>query len=160
MAILDLIIGFLLNFHPHHQSITEIEYQVDDKVFEISMTITAHDMEKLLAIKTMSPIDLSKKADSIPNSERLFDYIEKNFHISLDNIHVDLEFLGFENEKDDLAVYFQTEEVDHITDYLRIENTVLMDYHDEQQNIIHLKYHDIKESKKLTLKKSRMEIKI
>lgn len=160
MAILDLIFGFFLYFHPHHQSITDIEYQVDDKIFEISMTLTAHDMEKLLSIRTLMPVDLSKKEDSLRNSELLFNYIEKNFHITLDNIHADLEFLGFENEKDELSIYLQTEEVDHITDYLRIENTVLMDYHEEQQNIIHLKYHNVNESKKLTLKKSKMEIKI
>ncbi len=160
MAILELILGFLLNFHPHHQSITEIEFQVDDKVFEISMTMTTHDMEKLLSLRTLMPIDLSKTVDSLRNSEHLFNYIEKNFHITLDNIHADLEFLGFENEKDELTVYFQTEEVDHITDYLRVENTVLMDYYEEQQNIIHLKYHDVNESKKLTLKKSRMEVKM
>ncbi|NOT36461.1 MAG: hypothetical protein HOP11_03700 [Saprospiraceae bacterium] len=143
---------YLFLLHPHFQSVTEIYYAEGDKVFEISITMTTHDLEKLMVIKTSQPVFLGKSEDSIRNSEWLFDYVEKNFHINMDNIHVDLVYVGFEAVKDELTIYFQTEEIDHITDYITIENTVLMDYHDDQQNIVHLQFLDIKESKKLTRK--------
>ncbi|MCC6814884.1 MAG: hypothetical protein IT267_00565 [Saprospiraceae bacterium] len=153
------LVGFLF-FHPHHQSVTEIHYEPEANSFEISISIINHDMEAFLSKIHSKSVNLGNIKDSLDNAKILFSYIEKNLHLKLDSIHVDLELIGFEAEKDELNVYLESEEIDHITDYIEVENTLLMDYFANQQNIVHLEYLHIKQSKKLTQNLSKMQCKI
>ncbi|MEP7195189.1 MAG: DUF6702 family protein [Saprospiraceae bacterium] len=161
MTLVLFLAVYLSNLvHPHHQSITDIKYEPDDKAFDISLTVTAHDIEKILSIKSKSPISLSNKKDSLHNAEVLFDYVERNFVIKMDKTNIDFDFLGFESEQDETTIYFQSEEFNFIPDEIILENTILMDYESDQQNIINFKYFDKVVNRKLTIEKPRIQIKL
>ncbi|MEO6189956.1 MAG: DUF6702 family protein [Saprospiraceae bacterium] len=147
-------------FHPHYQSVTEINYSEDALTFEISMTMTSHDVEQALSHKLHKKLSSHVSEDSLEISEVLFDYVERNFQMNMGNLKLNFGFLGFESDKNECTVYFESEELKGFPESLRISNTVLMETFSEQQNIIRVLIDSIDISRKLTLKNSEMYIKI
>lgn len=148
MLLIELLMPFLL--HPHYQSVTHIVYDDSNLVFQCTMTLAAHDVEQAMVKLTGKPFSLNSEGDSLYINEVLEEYIERNFHMRIHQSRIELDYLGFDLDKDELTVYLESEIVDWIPVDVTVENSVLMEFYPEQQNIIHFTYDDLDTSKNLT----------
>ena len=68
------------------------------------------------------------------------------------------DYVGREQNTQSIWLYFEITHLKKIKDF-KLENRLLLDYFDDQSNIVHLKYLDKKESARLNSKKTFMSIK-
>ena len=142
---------FLPLVHPHYVSVTEVDFNKDEGVFEISISMTAHDFEEALKRQFSKAIDLGPRGDSASMNFMVEHYIERQFQIRLDDNHFGLDYLGYDMEKDKVTVYLQTEIVDFMPVDIHVENRLMCEVFPEQQNIVRFQYGDVKKNVKLTL---------
>ena len=65
--------------HKYCVSITNIDHKKDSKSFEISIKLTAHDIEK--AVESLGELKLGSEKEPENTDELLASYIQKHFSI-------------------------------------------------------------------------------
>lgn len=144
--------------HPHYVSTTEVHYNAEEDVFEISISMTSHDFEDALKKQFHAIVDLGPKGDSATMNEMVEHYIERYLQVRLDDNNFGLEYLGYELSKDKVMVYLQTEVIDFMPVDIHIENRLLMEEFPEQQNIVRFEYGQVKKSARLTRSQPVMHV--
>ncbi len=157
---LHLLFLWSILVHPHHVTVTEMIFDQDEAIFETSITFIGHDLEKALSNIHHRTIKLSSPQDSIVNDSILKEYIERNLHLSLNTNNIEFDFLGFEQEKDEITVFLQSETVDFMPVDIILENTLLCESFAEQQNIVHFSYGKFNKNLKLSPIKSKIVLKM
>ena len=123
--------------HDYYVSTTEINYNREDNTLQITIRMFVDDFEKMIKERDFNlkvdPDSNNKKVNQILNI-----YIFKNFKIMFNNKLVEFYFLGKEYKEDLAQVYYEinlNENINSIT----FENSILFDFFENQQNIIHFK---------------------
>ena len=123
--------------HDYYVSTTEINYNREDNTLQITIRMFVYDFEKMIKERDFNlkvdPDSNNKKVNQILNI-----YIFKNFKIMVNNKLVEFYFLGKEYKEDLAQVYYEinlNENINSIT----FENSILFDFFENQQNIIHFK---------------------
>ena len=124
--------------HPLYITVTEINYNGEDKNLEISCKIFTDDFENALTMSNNTKIDLTTPKDKALADKQVFDYIKNNLQIKLDGRPVNLEFVGFEKETDAVWSYLQVPNTGKAPKTVEIHNTLLYDIYDKQINLMHI----------------------
>lgn len=129
--------------HDFYVSITEIELKQD--FAQISMRVFTDDLEYALKKENSEPFYLNRSSDFEKNQHAISKYLNQRFSlVSASKAHT-IEWIGHEIEEDVIWIYGETAILK--TTLLEIKNSVLMDYFEDQQNMIHLKRADGFDSK-------------
>lgn len=144
-----LLFSSFVSEHEYFVSITTIDHKKESKTFEISIKLTAHDIEKALRGKGDLKLGSSKE---MSNSDQILEsYIKKNFSIWINDKHKELSFVGKEIQNDEtLYLYFESE-APKTLGKVKIINNILTDTFSEQENITYFNSESIK--KDYTFKK-------
>lgn len=133
--------GFSVNRHNFHTSLTRIEYNRDQKLFEISIQIFRHDLQPLLERKSRARIDLEK-------SKNVDDFIEN--YLNEEFVLTDktgaakkLKWVGKELDIDSVWVYLETDSTESADGY-RLQNTLFFESFPEQTNLVIYRFEDEK----------------
>lgn len=140
MASFCSIVSFwwLFVLHPLHVSVTEIEYDEKDKSLEIMMRVFSDDLELTMRNYYGIPdLDILKPKNGATVDEMMKKYLEENFAITLDNRKQTFNLLGNENEGDAFVFYIEVPKIRKWKS-IGIRNTVIMDTHDDQSNLVHV----------------------
>jgi len=150
MRILSIIIILATMFlnssfvseHKYFVSITAIDHKKDLKAFEISIKLTAHDVEK--ALKNRGELKLGSNKE-LPNANQILaSYIKDNFSIWINDKQNELVFIGKEIENDEtLYLYFRSNAPKKL-DKVKIINNILTKTFPEQENITYFNSGPIK----------------
>lgn len=135
--------------HPLYISVTEISYNASDKTLEISCKMFTDDFENALGAIHHTKIDLTHPKDKDIANEQVFNYLKNNLRIALDGKPVNLEFLGFEKEKDATWSYLQASNITKAPSVVEIQNSILYDAFNEQMNLIHITVNGKRKSTRL-----------
>lgn len=130
--------------HPHYVSTSEVNYNPDEDIFEISISLTSHDFEDALKKQFKSTVDLGPKGDSATMNEMVEHYVERFFQVRLDGNNFGLDYQGYELDKDKVNVYLQSEVISFMPVDIHIENRLLFEEFAEQQNIVRFEYNQLK----------------
>ncbi|MFN8280204.1 MAG: DUF6702 family protein [Saprospiraceae bacterium] len=144
--------------HPHYVSTSEVNYNPDEDIFEISISLTSHDFEDALKKQFKSTVDLGPKGDSATMNEMVEHYVERFFQVRLDGNNFGLDYQGYELDKDKVNVYLQSEVISFMPVDIHIENRLLFEEFAEQQNIVRFEYNQLKKSARLTRSQPIMHI--
>ena len=127
-----------LSDHPLYITVTEINYNAEDKNLEISCKIFTDDFENALTGIHHTKIDLTTPKDKAVTDKQVFDYIRGNLQIKLDGKPVNLEFVGYEKETDAVWTYLQVSNTAKAPKTIDIHNSLLYDAYDKQINLMHI----------------------
>ena len=95
-----------------------------------------------------TPVDLTHTKDSVLTNARLFQYIHSNLQISVNGKSVELEYVGYEKEREAAWCYVQVSGVSNIKQ-LSIVNTLLYNVLDQQIHIMHINANNQRKSGKI-----------
>jgi len=135
--------------HPIFVSVTEIEHNAKDKTLEVSCKIFTDDFEKTLRTTYKTHVDLLDEKVKPAMDKLVNDYVQKHLRIAVDGKLVALKYLGFEKIDEGIYSYYQAE---NITTPKKIEVTdnVLLEYNEQQMNIVHIIVDGKRKSAKLS----------
>ncbi len=133
-------ISFASMAHEYFFSFAEMEYNDITRKFEITISLTTHDLEKIYEKKGGETIDLAKYEINSSTTRLITEYFSNHFQLKTENQVCVLRLLGFESSLNGVTnFYFESEPID-ITPTLEIKNDILMDEYLQQQNKITLYY--------------------
>jgi len=124
--------------HRYHTTLTRIDFNRQEKLFEISIKIFTHDLEPLLEKRSGGKrVDLEKNADA---DKFIFDYLNENFILSDQKGAVKkLKWIGKEFDVDTVEVYVETDSTETLEGF-NLKNTLFFDNFPEQSNIVVCRY--------------------
>lgn len=132
-----LILGLSsFSIHKFYVSIYQINYASDKKMLQITSRIFVDDLNKMLSEKYKTKVNLGEKEESIEDVELMKKYLFENFKISVNGKSKTIHFANKEMEGNVLICYYNVKEISKIKT-MEIVNTILLDFNEEQQNIVH-----------------------
>ena len=127
--------------HRFHTSLTRIDYDEKQKLFEISIQLFTHDLIPLLEQKTGANIDLGKTSAI---DKTLLDYLNENFVLKDKNGTVkNLKWVGKESDVDTIWIYLETPSLEGLEGY-NLQNTIFFESFPEQTNLVICRYENQK----------------
>lgn len=133
---------FTSNAHEFFFAFAEMEYNDVSRKFEVTITATTHDIEKLYEKKMNLNIDLNHYDEKSITTSHITHYFDKHFRIQTEDKACVLHLIGFESSLNGTThFYFESEAVD-ITPSIRVKFDFLMDEYEQQQNKITLYFRD------------------
>ena len=154
LACFFLLTSLAFTTHKYYLSLTQIEYNKDQKSLEVIINVFMDDIE--LAINKEYGINLKLTTkDELKDADVYFNnYLTKNLTFTIDNQIVTHNYIGKEYEGD--LVYFYLEiAVKENPKSLEVFNTILLTYFEQQRNIVKFK-NDSKRQSKILSKNTEM----
>lgn len=138
ISLLTILIIVFSSFtvHKFYVSIYQINYAPEKKMLQITSRIFVDDLNKMLSEKYKTKINLGEKEESEKDVELMKKYIFENFKISINGKPKIINFVNKEMEGNVLICYYNVKEISKIKT-VEIQNAVLLEFNDEQQNIVH-----------------------
>ncbi len=123
--------------HRFHTSLTRIDYNSEQKLFEISIQLFTHDLVPLLERKSGKRIELDKS----PEVDRIIlDYLNENFVLTDKKGETkNLKWVGKESDVDSIWIYLETASTENLENYT-MKNTIFFESFPEQTNLVICRY--------------------
>lgn len=141
--VLGLFFIFITNVsfsHEYFFAFAEMEYNDISSKFEITISVTTHDLEKVYEKNNDVKLDLQEYKSNSETAELMITYFKQHFELKTEKATCKLNLIGFESNLNGTTnFYFESDEID-ITPKLSIKNDILMDEYPNQQNKITLYY--------------------
>ncbi len=136
-SLLLVVSSFRPAVHDFHTSLTQMQYNAKERMFEISVRVFTDDLERALSQESGHKIQLNASDTPNPLIEK---YIRKHFALSTSpNAHKPYTYVGQEPEVDAYWLYLElpyTEPFKEAT----LRQDVLMEMFDDQVNLVNLQY--------------------
>ena len=111
-----LLFTFLLTFlvsakpiHPYHVGSVEINYNAKTKTFEISAKFFLDDLENSLNAKYNKTLHFGEEKSKAGLDQALENYFAEYFKLKSNNKFLKINYLGFEEDKESVNVYLESE---------------------------------------------------
>lgn len=149
IAIIFLLFTLAFTFHKYYLSLTQIEYNKDQKSLEIIINVFLDDIE--LAINKEYDVDLRLTTkQELEDVDSYFQkYLRENLRFLVNNELVNYNFIGKEYEGDLVYFYLEVNLRNSLVS-LEVVNTILITYFEQQQNVIKFKNGSKRQSKILS----------
>ncbi len=128
----------LMNMHPLHVSICDIEYQKDQRSLQISSRMFVDDLELALSSKTNVDNYFDNRDRSLIDND-LKVLLKEKLKLKVNGKPLEINYLGYEIENDVLWCYLEATRVKPLKS-IDLEYTVLLDTFDDQFNLVHVRY--------------------
>ncbi len=154
----SLIYSLVLLFnHAYHVSVCEINQNSKKNSLQITHKVFIDDLEKAIeqGQKTkllLGNVNQNKQAKAIIGK-----YIENHFSLLKDGKSIDLVYLGYELDTDQVFIYFEGKAIGKYKN-LRVKYNPLTEVYEDQANMVHVKFDLLKTS--LFLNASKQEANI
>ena len=129
--------------HDFHASVTQMQYNPKEQVFEISIRIFTDDFEKVLSAESNSKVNLS---GNDKNDALLEKYIHAHFtYINPQKQAKPIKYVGHEIEADANWLYLEMPYSEPFRGG-QLKQNVLMEYFDDQVNMVNIQYQNQKKT--------------
>lgn len=132
-----LFTAMLSLLHPFFVSVIDINHNEKEATIEISVRCFTSDIEKMIAADTKTTIDLSQVNQKIKADALLKAYLTKKLRLSVNGAKTNLEYVGFEIQKESTWTYFEIKNIKQLNQ-LNVFCEVLFGINDQQINIFHV----------------------
>lgn len=148
--LISMVISSLVQLHPIHVSVTEIDYDQQRKALEITSHIFIDDLENEIRKNLKEPfLDVTNPSKDRTTDELIINYLKKRFKIMVNGKETPYNYLGHEVEAGAIYLYLEIEKVKKLND-ISVYNSVLLDFFDDQVNLVHVKINGKIRSMKIT----------
>ncbi len=130
----------LLSFtaHKYYLSLTQIEYNKNDKSLQIIINVFMDDIEKALNEDYTIDLKLTTKEEHKESDLYFEKYLNEKLNFIVNEKNVDFVYLGKEYEGDLVYFYLEIPKVETPTS-LELSNKILLEHFSEQQNVVKMK---------------------
>jgi len=123
--------------HRFHTSLTRIDYNSEEKLFEISIQLFTHDFVPVLEQKSGKRIDLEK---TFGVDKFILEYLNENFVLTgKKGEKKNLKWIGKELDVDSVQIYLETSSNENLENY-KLKNTIFFESFPEQTNLVVCRY--------------------
>lgn len=144
------VFTFVFCVHPMHVSVTEIEFDEQEKELEIMSRIFIDDLEKTLQNSLKQPeLDLLEPKNGLTIDQMAEKYLTEHVKLSLDNKVQKITYLGHERDGEALVFYLLVSKIKKWKTIL-IQNDVITETYDDQSNLVHVTIRETVKSLRLT----------
>lgn len=145
--------------HDYHISVCDIVYNQPNQSLEVIQTVDIADFEKTLK-KTFKKkkIDLLSKAQFEENGKLTRLYIEDNLIFLQNEAPLKPTWIGYEINDTNLTAYIEFENVSS-QNAIKLQNTIMIERHRKQQNLVHWKFGEGYKTSVLNRKNIEVELK-
>ncbi len=148
--ILFVVIGLLsFGVHKFYTAIYQIEFVPKKKMIQITTRIFYDDLNEALEAKYHKRTFVGTEKETPEDLVVLKKYLAEKFIIKVNGQSKSMNFISKEVEDNVLICYLSIKEIAKIKT-LEVENTIIMEKHSEQQNIIQANFNGEKQSLLLT----------
>ena len=148
----SVLFSLLLEAHPFHVSVCDIEHDSKTKALKISQRIFMDDLAVgLQAFHDIEYVDTYKPKDVEKLDSLIGEYIKAKLFIIVDGKEAKLNYLGSELEGDARWCYIEVANIPSVSE-LDISNVILFESFVDQENIIHVQVKEDIKSYKLNKK--------
>lgn len=155
-----LLIVPLLSFtvHKYYLSLTQIEYNQEEKSLQVIINVFMDDIE--LALNKDYNIDLQLTTkDELKNADEYFEkYLQEKLKFKVADQEVNFNYLGKEYEGDLVFFYLEIEQIETPSP-LELSNKILLKHFEDQQNVVKMKIGKKRRSKILNKKNDKALLK-
>lgn len=147
--LLSAILFVSFKLHPYFLSVTEIEYQPQEKSIQIASKIFTDDFEDALRNEFNVKIEILSATEKKKNEALINMYFQKHLKLSVNGKPVQFEMVGFEKQEEAIWTYLEVKNISGFKT-ITVFNDLLYQYRQDQINIIHCKYNTERKSYRLT----------
>lgn len=134
LTLLALIAFTTMSMHKYYFSFGELEYDDAKQRFEISITVTGHDLENYIKHKNISIPPFEECVESPVHLKKIEEVLQEGFKLSTNDKNILLKLIGMEvNTKDQATFYMVSSKIEKPKS-IKVNYSLLMEYFDEQQN--------------------------
>lgn len=138
LGLLFVIITSTCFSHEYYFSFAEMEYNDLTRKFEVTITVSTHDLEMFYEKRVQTKINLQEYDAASKTTELMKAYFDNHFQLKTEKERCALKLIGFESSLNGTTnFYFESDEID-ITPTITLTNDILMDAYPQQQNKITL----------------------
>ena len=127
--------------HSFHASISSFDCKKNTSTIEITMKLFTDDIEYALRSLENSDLVLDSKVNLHNIDSLIFSYIKMNLVLLLNNKKTELLWIGKEIDNDITWCYLEIKNIDKLFE-LKIKNSLLFSFFDDQLNICHFYCND------------------
>ena len=139
-----LLIPNVSKAHKFYTSVTQMEYNDNEKCFQITMNVFLDDLEIALTQANHQQVKWSNDQPLL--NQKLLQYLTNHFVVSINQQKINqLKLIGTQEQKDLLTIYFEIPLNKKATEFA-IENTFFLDLFPAQTNMVNLAYLNKKHS--------------
>jgi len=153
----QLLLFFLLAFHPVHVSVTSMEYNKGEKVFLVSFKVFTDDFETIVERKYGVDLNLGRE-NEFKNADEYFSrYFRETFSFIVNGKELK-EPVFLEKKMNDIAVWlYYRYPISGNLEKVEIKNIIMLDMFMDQSNLLIFKYSDFE--KGFIFNRKKVEIK-
>lgn len=143
--------------HKFYVSTTSVEHNALTQNMEVTIRLFTHDLEDALGANDTVALRLGEPTEASVAGVLVRDYIRQHFRVWINQVPVQLSFVGRETEFDRTFCYFEFQPVQAVHT-IEVENTLLFSRFPEQQNYVEFHFGGWKQSVLLTPREPRKVI--
>ncbi|MEY3405442.1 MAG: DUF6702 family protein [Cyclobacteriaceae bacterium] len=138
--LLSILLSWIINLHPIHLSVTEVNYSEKDKTFQITSRIFIDDLElSVRALKKENELNLLEPDKGRKTDDLVSEYLIRHLKVKIDGKPVVLNYLGSEVEDVALICYIESPVIKKFRT-IEVWNDVIQETHADQSNLVHVSY--------------------
>ena len=145
--------------HKYYISLCEIEYKEEQQSIQIILGLFIDDIEVVLNKEHNATLNLATNNEDININSYYEAYLNKHFKIIANEELSPYQFIGKEYDDDIVRFYLEVESVEQLNS-IEILNSCLLDYFEDQQNIIKIKANKLEKTFYLDKNKANCLLKI
>ena len=131
----------VMNYHPLHVSVCEINHKAEKEWLEITIKIFADDFQDVLEDRTGINTKLGTEEEHIQANGFIYDYLKEKIKLKINDEIVSLQFVGKEVENLVTWCYLYVPNVNNISS-IEISNAVMLHWFNDQINVTHIDCND------------------
>jgi hypothetical protein len=137
---LHFLLVLNLPIHGFHLSQTLIEYNESEAALQISMSLTLDDLEKALEDAGAPRLHLCTEKEHDSGNELIFNYLKRNFEISVNGEATAYDWIGKElnDDMEGVWIYLEITNLSELKE-IEVKNQILIEALDDQKNIVQIK---------------------
>lgn len=133
--------------HKFYLSVTKVHYSEKDQALQITTRIFVDDLDKVLKERYDIVPKLGAEDEPKLTETYLEKYLRTKFLVFVDGKQQEYTYVGRQYDTDVVICYLEVPKLDlDKIKTLTVQNEVLTDLFEEQQNVLHFKIRDYKES--------------
>ena len=124
--------------HEHHVSITTLMLKEENRKLEMTIKLTAHDLEYYFEKEKNIDLKLGHLKENLNANEMIISYINEHFILKINDRLINLDFIGKETENDESLWIYLEGYLPEKVNSIKVKNDILTQTFENQQNIVHL----------------------
>ncbi len=136
--------------HKFYLSVTQMEFDADKNRITAISRVFVDDLEETLRQRYDVQLALGTDREDEKASFYIRRYVEQKLTVEINNVPLEFSFAGFTYQNDQIVLLSEFSIIDSDDYEIKVTNTIITDAYSDQQNLVHFRMNQKKQSEVLT----------